>query len=163
MFSTRFTQPPSSPANDPAASATGVSNLGWSWPITASSGWLPSKDTDNIGVGVNVGLCKKIGFVFSFPIGIPLSRRASRLVCWRCAIFLAWYKLPRLLLQAEHAATRLSALLLPPRSSSIRWSAVVAGLPHHAQGGWSASRRLRLRWYSGSQYALIGPDALRLS
>ena len=112
---------------------------------------------------VNVCLYKKTDFVFSFPIGIPLSRRASRLLCWRCAIFLAWYMLPRLLLQAEQAGTRLSALLLPPRSSSTRWSAVVAGLPHHAQAGWSASRRLRLRWYSGSLYALIEPAALRLA
>jgi len=68
--------------------------------------------------------------------------------------------LPRLLLHWLQAGTRFVRSWLPPLSNSIRWSAVVAGLPHHAQGGLSASSCLRLRWYSGFAYGLvIGPDA----
>ena len=42
----------------------------------------------------------------------------------------------------------------PPRSISIRWSAVVAGFPHQWHGGLSASRAARFCLYSVLSYGV---------
>ena len=48
-----------------------------------------------------------------------------------------------MLLHDRQAATRLVIWLLPPRSSSIKWSAVSAIWPHQWHGGLSANSFLR--------------------
>jgi len=62
-------------------------------------------------------------------------------------------------LHGLHDATRFSSALIPgvlsgQRSTSSRWSAVVASrIPHQWQGGLSLSRRRRLRLNSAVERA----------
>ena len=65
------------------------------------------------------------------------------------------YRVPFVLLHLWHAGRRFSSEWSPPRSSSMMWSAVVAGAGQYEQVGLSASNRLRLRWYSMLAYGLV--------
>jgi hypothetical protein len=57
----------------------------------------------------------------------------------------ALYKFPRVALHFLHALTMFSRELSPPRSTSMRWSASVAGIEHQWQNGFSASSICLLR------------------
>jgi len=62
---------------------------------------------------------------------MPLSRNASARAVFFCIALALEYKCARLLLHLAHAGTRFSNSLPPPRSSSMMWSAWVAGARLH--------------------------------
>jgi len=68
----------------------------------------------------------------------------------RAAFFLLTCMAPRRELHGLHAGTRFSSPSEPPLSTSMMWSASVAGaLRHQWQAGLSSRITLRLRLYSG--------------
>lgn len=80
---------------------------------------------------------------------IPFCFSASCRVCFLCASLFALYRWPRLLLHGWQAGT--IVVWSPPRSISMRWSAVVAGaVPHQWHRGLLASSALRALRYSAS-------------
>lgn len=92
-------------------------------------------------------------FMFTFSFG-----GCSLFFC-ECLMFL--YFAPRELLQGLHAATRLSRSFSPGvsdghRSSSIRWSAVVAvRRPHQWQDGCPSSS-VRLFFLNSAVFRVVG-------
>ena len=79
--------------------------------------------------------------------------------CFECLMFR--YRAPRELLQGLHAATKLSSSFNPgvcsgQRSSSIRWSAVVAVRVLHQWQGGAPSRMRRLFFLNTAVFRVLG-------